>query len=190
MQALVAVAANGAKLGAARIIAAVPKISDTSAEGVASIFAGKDPDAIAWASEHAAELLLIDGSGGELVESTRNMIRETITTLLQDPKSDLKEIAGALQDAYAFSPERAALIAATELHNAQAQGGYHGAVKVGTKFKKWLLSNDEGVCPICAGNAAQGWIPIEQPFQSGDLAPLAHPRCRCDARYKRNNPEA
>lgn len=185
MQALVSVAANGAKLGAARIIAADPKITDTFAEGVASIFAGKDPDAIAWASEHAAELLLIDGSGGELVESTRNMIRQTITTLLQDPYSDIPDIAKALQDAYAFSPERAELIAATELHNAQEQGGYRGAVQVGCKFKKWLLSNDEGVCTSCAGNAAQGWIPIELPFASGAMAPLEHGGCRCGAVYRR-----
>jgi hypothetical protein len=187
---LQAIADNGVRQEVARIIAMDPEVAETAKAEVASIFAGKDPEAIQWASEHAAEMLSSDGTGGKLADATRNMVRETITTLLQDPTSDLDDIASALQDAYAFSSDRAQLIAATELHNAQSQGGYRGALKVGMKFKKWLLSNDEGICPTCSANAAQAWVPVEQPFQSGDDAPLAHPNCRCGARYKRINPEA
>jgi hypothetical protein len=166
------------------LIAAEPEIADTAVKAVASLFGGKDPQAIKWASEHAAEMLISDGTGGMLSDDTRNMIRRTITKLLQDPKSDIKDIASALQDAYAFSDERATLIAATELHNAQSQGAYVGAVQVGMKAKKWLLSNAEGVCTSCAGNAAQGWVPIELPFASGAMAPLEHGGCRCDAAYR------
>ena len=169
-------------------IAAELGIADATAEAVASIFAGKDPDAIKWAVDHAAEMLTSDGQGGALTDATRNMVRQTIVDLLNDPDSDLKEISQALQDAYAFSPERADLIAATELHNAQEQGGYAGAMRVGMKAKIWILSNDEGICTSCAGNAAQGWVPIGLPFASGALAPLEHGGCRCGAAYRRKAP--
>ena len=75
------------------------------------------------------------------------------------------------------------------LVNAQGKGALIGATAVGMEAKLWLLSNDEGICVICQRNAAQKWIPIDQLFQSGDAAPIAHPRCRCDAAYKRKLPE-
>jgi phage portal protein BeeE len=187
---LIATATDGSKHEVARLLVTEPDIAETMPEIVAQIFGGKDPDAIKWATEHAAEMLTSDGTGGLLSDATRDMVRQTIVTLLQDPKSDIKDIASALQDAYAFSDERATLIAATELHNAQEQGAYAGAVQVGMLAKIWILSNAERVCDICNGNADQKWIAIDQPFQSGDLAPLAHPRCRCNAAYKSKLPEA
>ena len=63
-----------------------------------------------------------------------------------------------------------------------------GAIAVGMKVKKWLLSNDEGVCPLCEANAQQGWIAIDLPYASGALAPLDHAGCRCDAVYRRAVP--
>lgn len=34
-------------------------------------------------------------------------------------------------------------------------------------------------CGLCKANQDQGPIPLKQPFVSGALAPLQHPRCRC-----------
>lgn len=56
------------------------------------------------------------------------------------------------------------------------------------KVKKWLLSNDPGVCDGCRANAEQGWIAIDVPYAPGALAPLDHAGCRCDAAYRRAVP--
>lgn len=45
--------------------------------------------------------------------------------------------------------------------------------------KEWLLASDEN-CPICIKNALVGAIGLNDLFPSGDAAPPAHPRCRCD----------
>jgi hypothetical protein len=181
---LQAVAENGSKQQVARIIVSDPDVATDAKEAVQAIFGGKDPDAIKWASEHAVKMLGKDGAGGELAETTREMIRQTITTALQNDVS-LTEMADLLQNAYAFSDDRAELIAITEIHNAQGKGALSGALAVGMKAKHWLVSNDENKCVPCVSNGAQGWIPIDQDFLSGDAAPLAHPRCQCDAAYRR-----
>ncbi|WP_161940585.1 hypothetical protein [Rhodanobacter thiooxydans] len=183
-----AVTESGAKHEVAKLIVTDPDIATTEADAVAAIFGGKDPDAVKWAVEHAAEMLGKDGAGGALEQTTRNMVREAIAKAMQDDDS-LTGIADMLQNTYAFSPERAELIARFEVGNAQMKGGYAGALAVGMKAKKWLESNDENECPRCHANAEQGWIPIDQDFQSGDAAPLAHPRCQCDAAYRRKLPE-
>ncbi len=185
---LQAVAADGSRETVAQIVKDDPTVSETSKEAMEAIFGGKDPDAIAWAKDHAVEMLTSDGGGGELVESTRNMIRQTITTALQNDTSHT-ELADVLSNAYAFTPARAQLIATTEIGNAQGNGGLVGAKSVGMKAKRWLESNDENECPLCHANAEQGWIDIDKPFVSGALAPLQHPRCQCDQAYRRKPAE-
>ncbi|MDE1907685.1 MAG: hypothetical protein KGH75_14675, partial [Rhodospirillales bacterium] len=185
---LQAVAADGSKQEVARIVAADPTVAPAATEAGFDMLDHQDPRAIEWAQQHAVELLGSDGSGGQLEQSTRDMIRQTVAKALEDHATN-DELAQILSDAYAFTPDRAELIARTEVANALTEGAYAGAVSVGMKVKRWLLSNDEGVCPICTANAAQEWIPIDKPFQSGDLAPIAHPRCRCDAAYRRKPAE-
>lgn len=79
---------------------------------------------------------------------------------------------------------RAHLVAVTEIGEAHSAGTYLGARQLAGKGfaleKSWSAVNDAKTDPdICAANAAQGWIPLEQPFQSGDDHPLGHPGCRC-----------
>ncbi|MDE1988889.1 MAG: phage portal protein [Betaproteobacteria bacterium] len=148
----------------------------------------RDPNAVSWASEHAAKLITTDGNGGELADATRNMIRRTITKALEDKLTN-QQITDLLMGDHAFSRARAELIARTEVHNAEGHGGYFGAQRVGMGAKKWLLSGRDDPCPICIGNAAQKWIPINQAFQGGVEAPLQHPRCLCTARYRKKLPD-
>ena len=148
----------------------------------------RDPNAVRWASDHAAELITTDGNGGELADATRNMIRRTITQALTD-KLTPEQITQALEHDYAFSRARAELIARTEVHMAENQGGLFGAQRVGMQAKKWLLSGRDDPCPICIGNAEQKWLPINEPFQGGVQAPLQHPRCKCTARYRKKLPD-
>lgn len=172
---LVAVAQDGSKYTIGRIVVSEPGLDvprDTSMDVE-----------VQWAKAHAAELITKDGSGGELLDTTREMIRQTIAKAIADGETDAA-IAKALADSYAFSDQRADLIARTEVRNALGEGGLIGAKSVGMDEKRWLLSNDEGPCPVCEANAAQEWIAIGDAFQSGDEAPLAHPNCRCDAVYR------
>ncbi len=148
----------------------------------------RDPDAVQWASEHAAKLITSDGTGGELADATRNMIQRTITKALADKLSN-KQIADLLERDYAFSRQRAELIARTEVRNATGHGRYIGAKRVGMTYKAWLLSNEDVPCAICSGNASQGYIPIGETFAGGVMAPLQHPRCRCAAIYTRHPPK-
>ena len=136
-------------------------------------------DAAKWATEHAAKLISSDGSGGELADATRNMIRKTLTQGINEGLAR-KALAQNLAEDYAFTPVRAELIAQTEIRNAQGGGLLVAYKRAGMMQKRWLLSNDENICPLCIANADQGWIPINTPFISGAEHPLQHPRCQCD----------
>lgn len=138
------------------------------------------PDVAAkFAESRAGELLSSDADGGMLGDSTRLLIRGTITEALEQGWS-IDELTDALRSSYAFSEDRAEVIADYELRNAINQGELQTWSASGVvSGKEWLLSNDEGICPICEANAAQGEVEIGGVFDSGDTAPPAHPNCRC-----------
>ena len=129
---------------------------------------------IDWAEENAADLV----TGIE--EATRDMLRMTITSGLQDNLS-AEDIATNIEEAYAFSDERAMLIATTEIASANSEGalaGYQEAEAEGISVKKsWLILDD--ACDDCQENEAAGAIDLDEQFPSGDDAPPAHPNCRC-----------
>lgn len=137
--------------------------------------------ALEWAREHAAEMVgQSDNDDYSLDEATRTMLRGTIVKGLADNiGADL--IAESIKDAYAFSDERAELIAMTEIASANSLGalaGYEEAQRTGVKLgKSWLILED--ACEICHENEDAGIIELDETFPSGDLAPPAHPNCRC-----------
>lgn len=145
--------------------------------------------AVAWARDHAAELVGKKWVDGVLVDNPRAVYR--IDQVTRDGVRSLAaqaidggwsndRLAQALRDAYAFSTERAELIATTETAFADESGSMiayrQSGVVVG---KRWLVGNQPVVCEICADNAAQGVIPLGKEFNSGHDAAPAHPRCRC-----------
>lgn len=136
--------------------------------------------AVKWSAARAVELVGKDAAGGILTETTRNMMRETISTALAAGKS-AEDIGKAIAESHTFSAERAGTIALTEIARANGEGSlesFRAAKAAGVKLKKsWF--NLEDSCEICAANAAQGAIDIEEPFQSGDMATPGHPECRC-----------
>lgn len=185
---LEAVSADGARQTVAKIVQDDPTVEPAARGAGFDMLDHQDPNAVEWARQRAGEMLSDNGIEGKLAESTRDMVKKLITNALEEKVSD-KEIARRLADAYAFSPERAELIARTEVRNALGAGGLAGAKAVGMQSKRWLLSNDEGPCPLCESNAAQQWIGINKPYISGALAPLQHPNCRCDQIYRRQAAE-
>lgn len=137
--------------------------------------------AVEWARERAGELVNFDNLDPMLADSTRDMLRSTIADGMEANLS-MQEIGAELADIYAFSEDRANLIAATEITSANSEGalaGYEEAVASAgiTVQKSWLVLEDG--CPICQENADAGPIDLDEDFPSGDSAPGAHPNCRC-----------
>ena len=174
-------------------------VTDTVARAVAQV--GPDDSAgfvnqvnaraVAIARERAAELVgmhfdadgkLVPSDDAEMAitDSTRDMLRATIADDLAAGKTT-DEIADDIAQHYAFSPERAAVIAATEVSRANsmaAQESYQAAADAGVPVKKrWLAEAD--CCDVCSANQAAGAIDLDDTFPSGDDTPPGHPNCRC-----------
>lgn len=152
-----------------------------------------DERAVAWARERAAELVGKRWVDGVLIDNpnplyaidgtTRNMLRETIAGGLED-NIGIPAIADKVKASFAFSEERAGLIANTEVRRANSFGalkGYEGAREAGVDVRKsWATAEDDCVDEtICQPNADAGAIGLDEPFPSGDEAPPGHPNCRC-----------
>jgi len=87
-----------------------------------------------------------------------------------------RAIAGMVAD-----PDRAQMIAQTEIARAVSAGSMDSYTAAGVTATRWLDSPDERVCEACEDNAAAGPVPVGDDFPSGDPAPPAHPLCRCAA---------
>lgn len=86
---------------------------------------------------------------------------------------------------------RAQLIARTEIMGAinesqlqsmkhmQDQGLTEGPIE-----KYWSTVGDNRVSAGCEANEAQGWIPLEDSYESGHEAPPRMPGCRCALQYR------
>ena len=180
-EALEAIAEDGAE----------ESIASIAVEPPSGVLADANPRVIAWAKERAAELIgkkvlpsgeIIDNPDAEwaIDEPTRVMLRQTITESFQSGKG-IQGLAKEIENSYAFSHERAMLIARTETINAFNSGafiGYQEMAKQGVDLeKKWV--DHPGACPVCIANAAAGYIGLNEPFPSGHQHPTAHPKCRC-----------
>ena len=90
------------------------------------------------------------------------MLRATIADDLAAGKTT-DEIADDIAEHYAFSPERAAVIAATEVSRANSEAAlesYQAAAAAGVPVRKrWLAEAD--CCDVCSGNAAAGPIDLD-----------------------------
>jgi SPP1 gp7 family putative phage head morphogenesis protein len=144
------------------------------------LFGQVETRAAQWAAEHSAELVTM------ITDATRDTVQTAIAqAIAQGMTKD--EMIDAIMDAStddpngAFSEERAQFIAETEVGFANSEGSLMGmkeAEKSGvTLLKEWDATDEP--CPICQENQDAGAIPLADAFPSGDMAPLAHPRCRC-----------
>lgn len=150
-------------------------------------------EAVDFARARSAELVgMRYNAAGDLVtnpnakyaitDSTRDMLRNTIADGLEQ-NIGTDAIADAIQESFAFSAQRANLIAMTEVRNANEQSklsGWRAAGDAGvTVMKSWQASNNENTCDVCQGNEADGAIALDADFSSGDDAAPAHPNCEC-----------
>lgn len=129
------------------------------------------------AAEKRVTDLLTSGADENIVDTSRRMIRSVIRRSIETATP----VLSLLTDAYVFSVDRADLIAYYEKRSSTNDGKLEAADLLGPEYgKRWRTKKDGIVETICEANEAQGAIPLDQPFQSGDMAPLAHPECRCD----------
>jgi len=165
----------------------------------ADVFNVVNTAAVDYAAERSAQMIgmrrLPDGTLVEnpdafwqITDSTRDMIRGDISQALQEGWTN-DQLAAKLSDNYAFSSDRAMVIARTETIRASNSGSLSAAVASGIILKKeWTTAGDDkvddgdGTGP-CEINEEKGPIPLDEDFPSGDDAPPAHPNCRCTLVY-------
>ena len=146
----------------------------------------ENPRALTWIVEHAGEA--IRGINATTEAEIRSVVADGVAA-----GASYDEVARAIADrltsdatpkADAAIRSRAHLIAVTEMGNGYVQGNAmvgQSLQDAGLEMEKaWLTAEDDKVDELCAGNEADGWIPFDDQFSSGDDEPLAHPGCRCD----------
>ena len=127
--------------------------------------------AVRYARERGTALIT------DISESTRNMLRRDIAAALEAGDSN-DVLATVLQRGYAFSPERAEMIARTETAFADVEGNIEAYKQSGqVSGKQWITG--AGCCDLC--DELDGKIvPLNKPFPGGRSGPPLHPNCRCD----------
>lgn len=143
-----------------------------------------------WVPGDAAAARLVAGPGLQsmLDDYGIQTIKSVTQTRMHDLANALAEgfedgdsadtIADSIQQIL-VAPQRAGMIAGTELARATTQGSVAEYRKAGQDGKRWSDTPDGRVCEHCQQNTSQGLIPMDQPFASGDTFPPGHPNCRC-----------
>lgn len=127
--------------------------------------------AVRYARERGSALIT------DIGESTRNMIRNDVAAALESGASN-DVLAAVLQRGYAFSPERAEMIARTETAFADVEGNIEAYKQSGqVSGKRWITG--AGCCELCDELDGKS-VPLDKPFPGGRNGPPLHPNCRCD----------
>jgi SPP1 gp7 family putative phage head morphogenesis protein len=144
-------------------------------------------EGITYAQDRAAEMVGMKWVDGELIpnpnaewqitEATREMLRGDVTEALEQGLSN-DELADKLADNYAFSDERAEMVARTETARADVEGSlatYRASGVV--EGKQWITGAD--CCDECQDMDGEV-VPLDGQFEGGASDPPLHPSCRCD----------
>ena len=140
----------------------------------------------AYAKKHAAEAVT------QINDVTRKEIAHIVSDGVKSGSS-YNDIAKAIKSKFEefavpspqkHIPNRAVLVAVTELANAYCEGNAQvgdylqsNGVKM---MKAWQTLEDDRVSDGCKENEQAGWIPIDKEFPSGHMHPPRFPGCRCD----------
>jgi hypothetical protein len=116
----------------------------------------------------------------EITEATRARLRNLVVKAI-DSGWTVNQLQHEIIVGEKLSAACALTIAWTETAIAQAHGAYEAAKEHGMRWKKWIIA--EKSCAVCIANAAQGRIPINEPFRSGTDFPPGHTCCRCGVGY-------
>lgn len=175
--------------GANAVLEELPELPD--------VFSLSNPRAVAWAEGHAARQVtrINDTTRAELnrllTEATANGWSWTRTA--QAIKRQFADFAGPPLFPSKKFRSRAEMVAAYEIGDAYEAGKQFAAEMAAGDFpmeKAWLSARDGRVRPMHQANDAQGWIPLDATFESGDWRPPSDPGCRCSLQYRRRPDDA
>ena len=130
--------------------------------------------AVDWAEKRSAT------SVTQMGEETKRRLAHTISRGIEG-KRGIPGLAKDIRDTFAdMTKHRSELIAKTETADALSAASLNTMEDMGIDGKEWVTVGDARVDEVdCRPNGAQGVIPVGQAFQSGHMAPTAHPGCRC-----------
>lgn len=140
----------------------------------------------AYAKKHAAEAVtqINDVTRKEIARIVSDGVKSGVSynDIAKAIKSKFEEFA--IPSPQKHIPNRAVLVAVTELANAYCEGNAQvgdylqsNGVKM---MKAWQTLEDDRVSDGCKENEQAGWIPIDKEFPSGHMHPPRFPGCRCD----------
>ena len=170
---------NTALAGAAKGLIDL-SVSDSSLTNRVNQLAGD------WARNRAAEMVGMKWDGGDLIanpeakwsiaETTRTQINQLVTQAFLEP-TGVDALASLIEEAGSFSPDRAEMIARTEIKNAATQANWLSWVESGLVSEVSFLNSSVGhVCQLCIDLAEGSPYPIDSaPHPVSDT----HPNCRC-----------
>ena len=143
--------------------------------------------AVEYARDRSAEMVGKKWVDGELIdnpdddwvidEATRDMLRATVTEGIEEGWST-DRLADEIAGHYAFSDERAAMIARTETRYADVAGSLSAYKASGVvSGKEWLTA--DGCCDEC-GDLDGVVVGLDDDFPGdGSDGPPLHPNCEC-----------
>lgn len=115
-----------------------------------------------------------------LTEVMRRDLESTITLAVTENWTT-SQLAAVIEASYAFSSERATIIAETELTNAQSGGTYSLWRSSGTvTLVRWRTADKDRQIDECDACEAQGIVPLGHEFAPKVFAPRLHPFCECE----------
>lgn len=120
---------------------------------------------------------------GDLPETTKQRLRDAMADAWAAGGSFI-QIVKVIQDTVGeISDVRAGTIAQTEVNDAYNHGRVQLAVELGYEEKSW--DPDGEACEECQKQIAAGWIPIDEPFPGGVIAPCLHDGCDCSIDFRK-----
>lgn len=125
---------------------------------------------------------------GDLDATTVDRLRTALSDAY-DSGADYDGLVKAVQDEYGgFNDVRAGMIAQTEMNAAYNAGRHQLGLDMGFNEKAW---DPDGIAcvEICIPNVLQGWIGIDEEFESGDIYPPGHPNCDCSLSIRFREPK-
>lgn len=102
---------------------------------------------------------------------------DNILDILSPLREKIAKELGADLTKMMSDPERALMIAQTEMSRAVSVASRETYLDTGVELVEWITSDP---CDTCAENSDVSPIPIDDEFPSGDTEPPAHPNCVCD----------
>lgn len=120
-----------------------------------------------------------DGTPWAITDSTRDMVRGSVTSAMDEGWSN-DRLAAELKESAAFNEYRANMVARTETAFADSYGNLAAYKASGVVTgKEWLCGSEHDDDDECDENEAAGVIGLEEDFPDGSDCPPAHPHCVC-----------